>query len=297
MYDGGAATVLLPRSVQQRVQLARALRHDGARNLGQTGGRVTHFVAGLGTSGTFVGTGRRLRELNDRNRARLGAARLAAARPRRTEAHGVGDRAGHLRSGAGRCRPARRHRRGVRDDAAAGAGRRTAGRHLERRQPRRRACKVARGKGAVMVVVFSDGGERYLSERFWENPPEGALDLRHELMAIALTAEVDAAIRAHGRETYPHECCGALIGTRRRGARSVRAAEHDRRRPAAAVSGAAGRLPRRREARARSGARAARVLSLASGSSGAAVAVRPRSRVAVVLLRDRVGDGGRRPAV
>jgi cysteine synthase B len=30
----------------------------------QTHGRVTHFVAGLGTSGTFVGTSRRLRELN-----------------------------------------------------------------------------------------------------------------------------------------------------------------------------------------------------------------------------------------
>lgn len=30
----------------------------------QTGGRVTHFLAGLGTSGTFVGTTRRLRELN-----------------------------------------------------------------------------------------------------------------------------------------------------------------------------------------------------------------------------------------
>jgi len=29
----------------------------------QTAGRVTHFVAGLGTSGTFIGTGRRLREL------------------------------------------------------------------------------------------------------------------------------------------------------------------------------------------------------------------------------------------
>jgi S-sulfo-L-cysteine synthase (O-acetyl-L-serine-dependent) len=29
----------------------------------QTGGRVTHFVAGLGTSGTFIGVGRRLREL------------------------------------------------------------------------------------------------------------------------------------------------------------------------------------------------------------------------------------------
>ncbi len=30
----------------------------------QTGGRVTHFVAGLGTSGTFVGTTRRLKELS-----------------------------------------------------------------------------------------------------------------------------------------------------------------------------------------------------------------------------------------
>jgi cysteine synthase B len=30
----------------------------------QTGGLVTHFVAGLGTSGTFTGTSRRLRELN-----------------------------------------------------------------------------------------------------------------------------------------------------------------------------------------------------------------------------------------
>ncbi len=29
----------------------------------QTGGRITHFVAGLGTSGTFMGTGRRLREI------------------------------------------------------------------------------------------------------------------------------------------------------------------------------------------------------------------------------------------
>src|SRR5215471_15226456 len=30
----------------------------------QTSGRITHFVAGLGTSGTFVGTTRRLKELN-----------------------------------------------------------------------------------------------------------------------------------------------------------------------------------------------------------------------------------------
>src|SRR5687767_4560275 len=35
----------------------------------QTGGRVTHFVAGLGTSGTFVGVVRRLRELNPKLKA------------------------------------------------------------------------------------------------------------------------------------------------------------------------------------------------------------------------------------
>ena len=31
-------------------------------------------------------------------------------------------------------------------------------------------------------------------------------------MSIRLTPEVDAAIRAHGRETFPHECCGAMLG-------------------------------------------------------------------------------------
>lgn len=34
----------------------------------QTGGRITHFITGLGTSGTFVGTGRFLREKNPRVR-------------------------------------------------------------------------------------------------------------------------------------------------------------------------------------------------------------------------------------
>jgi len=30
---------------------------------------------------------------------------------------------------------------------------------------------------------------------------------------LAITADVDRAIRAHGQETFPHECCGALVGS------------------------------------------------------------------------------------
>jgi proteasome lid subunit RPN8/RPN11 len=29
---------------------------------------------------------------------------------------------------------------------------------------------------------------------------------------VGLTTAVDDAIRRHGEETYPHECCGALVG-------------------------------------------------------------------------------------
>jgi proteasome lid subunit RPN8/RPN11 len=32
------------------------------------------------------------------------------------------------------------------------------------------------------------------------------------MMRLRLNAQVHAAIRAHGSETYPNECCGALIG-------------------------------------------------------------------------------------
>ena len=29
---------------------------------------------------------------------------------------------------------------------------------------------------------------------------------------MTITADIDQAIRLHGQETYPHECCGALVG-------------------------------------------------------------------------------------
>ena len=34
----------------------------------------------------------------------------------------------------------------------------------------------------------------------------------HETTPLRLAADALAAIRAHGRDAYPHECCGALIG-------------------------------------------------------------------------------------
>ena len=48
----------------------RAHYHGTANEIWQqTEGRITHFVAGLGTCGTFMGTTRRLRELNPESSA------------------------------------------------------------------------------------------------------------------------------------------------------------------------------------------------------------------------------------
>jgi S-sulfo-L-cysteine synthase (O-acetyl-L-serine-dependent) len=144
----------------------------GPEIIRQMGTRLTHFVAGLGTSGTFVGAGRRLREYN-RNIV------LASVQPD-SPLHGL-EGLKHMESaivpgiydpkladqdvrvGTEEAYEMTRNlaqNEGLLVGISSGAN--LAG-----------ALKVAR-KGAVMVVVFCDGGERYLSERFWENPPEGA---------------------------------------------------------------------------------------------------------------------------
>jgi cysteine synthase B len=139
----------------------------------QTGSRLTHFVAGLGTSGTFVGTGRRLREY-DRQIV------LASVQPD-SPLHGL-EGLKHMESAIVP---------GIYDSALADEDVRVGTEEayeMTRRLAQEEgllvgissganlagALKIAR-KGAVMVVVFCDGGERYLSERFWENPPEGVL--------------------------------------------------------------------------------------------------------------------------
>ncbi len=145
----------------------------GPELIRQIGARLTHFVAGLGTSGTFIGVGRRLREFN-------GKIVLASVQPD-SPLHGL-EGLKHMESaivpgiydaaladedvrvGTEEAYEMTRrlaHEEGLLVGISSGAN--LAG-----------ALKIAR-PDAVMAVVFADGGERYLSERFWENPPEGAL--------------------------------------------------------------------------------------------------------------------------
>jgi cysteine synthase B len=135
----------------------------------QAGGRLTHFVAGLGTSGTFVGVGRRLREFNP-------SIRLISVQPD-SPLHGLEG----LKHMATAIVPAiydptlADEDLGVATEEAFDLTRRLArsgvfvgissGANLAG------ALHVARQvSDAMIVVVFCDGGEKYLSERFWDEP-------------------------------------------------------------------------------------------------------------------------------
>jgi cysteine synthase B len=134
----------------------------------QTSGRITHFVAGLGTSGTFVGTSRRLKELNPSLKAISfqpdspfhgleGLKHMESAivpgiydpeiadenlEISTEEAHGYAKR---LAREAGLLV-------GISSGGALAA-----------------SLKVAQGlKEAVIVAVFPDGGDKYLTDRFWQ---------------------------------------------------------------------------------------------------------------------------------
>jgi cysteine synthase B len=138
----------------------------------QTGGRVTHFVAGLGTSGTFVGAGRRLREFNS-------AVRLISVQPD-SPLHGL-EGLKHMDTAIVP---------GIYDRSLADEDIRVSTEEafdLTRRLALQGlfvgissganlagALRVAReASDAVLVVVFCDGGEKYLSERFWDEAPQG----------------------------------------------------------------------------------------------------------------------------
>ena len=134
----------------------------------QTGGTLTHFVAGLGTSGTFMGTTRRLRELKPRVQA-------ISVQPD-SPLHGV-EGLKHMASsivpGIYDAREADADLRVSTEDAHA-MTRRLAGEMglfagVSSGAAAAAAARVAASSpGAVVVTIFPDGGARYLSEPFWE---------------------------------------------------------------------------------------------------------------------------------
>jgi cysteine synthase B len=138
----------------------------------QTEGKVTHFVAGLGTSGTFMGTGRRLRELNPE-------IRLVSVQPD-GPFHGL-EGLKHMATALvpGFYDPGLADRDvGVRTEDAYAMVRCLARREGLLVGPSSGAAalvaeEVAReNSGSVVVTVLCDNADRYLEESFWE--PEGS---------------------------------------------------------------------------------------------------------------------------
>jgi S-sulfo-L-cysteine synthase (O-acetyl-L-serine-dependent) len=135
----------------------------------QTEGRITHFVAGLGTSGTFMGAGRRLRELKP-------AVRLISMEPD-SPFHGL-EGLKHMETAIVP---------GIYDPAFAD-GQITIATEEAHAMAKRlvrsegwfvgisaaanvaAAMKVAeRIDEGVIVTVLCDDGSKYLSEKFWED--------------------------------------------------------------------------------------------------------------------------------
>lgn len=137
----------------------------------QTQGNITHFVAALGTSGTFVGTARRLKELNP-------SIRCVSLQPD-AAFHGL-EGWKHMETAL---RPA------IYDDtladenfevgteAAYGMVKRIAREEGLLVSPSAAAAllgcfQVAKGlapnERAVIVTVFADSASKYLTERFWD---------------------------------------------------------------------------------------------------------------------------------
>jgi S-sulfo-L-cysteine synthase (O-acetyl-L-serine-dependent) len=136
----------------------------------QTRGRITHFVAGLGTSGTFVGTTRRLKELNSRIRCVSmqpdsgfhgleGLKHMATAIVPAIYDPGLADEDLTVRTEDAQQMAKRLAREeGILVGVSSGAAL-CACLDVARRLPR--------GERAVIVTVFPDSGDKYLSERFW----------------------------------------------------------------------------------------------------------------------------------
>jgi cysteine synthase B len=141
----------------------------------QTAGCLTHFVAVLGTSGTFTGTTRRLRELNP-------SIRCVSVQPD-SPFHGL-EGMKHMSSALVP---------GIYDETLADHNIEIATETAYRAVKRlireegmlvgvssgaaiaaclQVAASIPPDRPAMIVTIFPDNGEKYLSERFWEETPE-----------------------------------------------------------------------------------------------------------------------------
>ena len=142
----------------------------GPEILAQTEGRITHFIAGLGTSGTFMGTGRRLREANS-------SIKLISFQPD-SPLHGL-EGLKHMETAIVP---------GIYDPSLADQDLRVKTEDaymMVRRLAREEgllvgisggaalagALKIAQtARNAVIVTIFPDSADKYMSERFWNLP-------------------------------------------------------------------------------------------------------------------------------
>jgi S-sulfo-L-cysteine synthase (O-acetyl-L-serine-dependent) len=145
----------------------------GPEIIEQTSGRLTHFVAGLGTSGTFIGTGRRLRKFNP-------AIRLISFQPD-AAFHGL-EGLKHMESAIVP---------GIYDSTLADEDLRVSterAHEMVRRLAREEGLLAGVSSGAalaamlsvarrldrgVIVTIFPDGAEKYLTDSFWTADQDG----------------------------------------------------------------------------------------------------------------------------
>src|SRR3974390_563666 len=139
----------------------------------QTEGRITHFVAMLGTTGTFVGATRRLKELNPKIRCVSlqpdspfhgieGAKHLPSAIVPRIYDPSLADDNLEISTESAHAMARRLAREqgllvGVSAAAAVVGSLEVAGR-------------LKKPQVATIVTILCDSGDKYLSERFWEEP-------------------------------------------------------------------------------------------------------------------------------
>ena len=146
----------------------------------QTEGRITHFVAMLGTTGTFIGTTRRLKELNPKIRCISlqpdsafhgieGAKHLPSAIVPRIYDSSVADENLEIATEDAHAMARRLAReQGLLVGVSAAAAVVGCLQVIDRlKMDRLKAERVKIDQRATIVTILADSGEKYLSERFW----------------------------------------------------------------------------------------------------------------------------------